>query len=58
MSENDRKVEYKSRLVVQVDEVLRKGFIASCKGQDTTASQELRKFMRDYVKKHGQGELL
>lgn len=46
-----------ARVVVRVPDHLRDSFVASCKGQDTTASQELRRFMRDYVKKHGQGEM-
>jgi hypothetical protein len=50
--ENDKSI------VVRIDENLRDAFIESCKSNDTTASQELRRFMRDYVKKHGQKSLL
>ena len=41
----------------KVDEQLLQSFKRSCEGQDTTASQAVRAFMREYVKKHGQGDL-
>lgn len=41
----------------KVDEQLLESFKRSCEGQDTTASQAVRAFMRDYVRKHGQGDL-
>lgn len=46
------------RMNIRVDEALRDAFVASCKGQDTTAARELREHMRKYVAKHGQRELL
>lgn len=46
-----------TQLPVRVDHHLKDAFIATCKSQDSTASQELRKFMRDYVKKYGQQDL-
>ncbi|MBJ8484814.1 MULTISPECIES: hypothetical protein [Acinetobacter] len=46
-----------SQLPVRVEQDLKENFIAACKSQDSTASQELRKFMREYVKKYNQLEL-
>jgi len=46
-----------SQLPVRVEQDLKNSFIAACKSQDSTASQELRKFMRDYVNKHSQLDL-
>lgn len=43
---------------VKVDGELREAFVATCKERDTTAAQEIRKFMRDYIKKHGQKSLI
>lgn len=36
---------------------LRDSFKACCYAEDTTPSQQLRKYMRDYIKKHGQADL-
>ena len=41
----------------KVDEDLLKAFKHACQNQDTTASQAVRAFMRDYVRKHGQADL-
>ena len=41
----------------KVDENLLKAFKYACENQDTTASQAVRAFMRDYVRKHGQADL-
>lgn len=41
----------------KVDENLLKSFKHACENQDTTASQAVRAFMREYVRKHGQGDL-
>ena len=45
------------RMNIRVEEALRDAFVASCRGQDTTAARELRDHMRRYVAKHGQGGL-
>ena len=37
----------------KVEEHLLEAFKKSCEGQDTTASQAVRAFMRDYVRKNG-----
>lgn len=41
----------------KVDEPLLDAFRHACTNQDTTASQAVRAFMREYVRKHGQGKL-
>jgi len=45
------------QLPIRLDQNLKDAFLSTCKSQDTTASQELRKFMREYVKKHSQQDL-
>ena len=40
------------------DEDLRDAFIDTCSDMDTSASRELRAYMRKYVAKHGQQFLL
>jgi len=45
-------------LQVRIDENLRKAFVESCKNNDTTAAQELRKYIRKYVAQHGQSKLI
>ncbi|KQK32673.1 hypothetical protein [Acinetobacter baumannii] len=46
-----------SNLPIRVDQELKEAFISCCKSQDSTASQELRKYMRDYVKRFSQQDL-
>lgn len=46
-----------SQLPVKVDKDLKDAFIKCCKSQDSSASQELRKFMKDYVRKYSQQDL-
>lgn len=41
----------------KVDENLLKAFKYACQNQDTTASQAVRAFMREYVRKNGQADL-
>lgn len=41
----------------KVDEDLLRAFKYACDNQDTTASQAVRAFMREYVRKHGQADL-
>ena len=47
----------KTTFLVKLDEDLKASFQAICKARDTDASKEVRAFMREYVRKHGQGEL-
>jgi len=42
---------------IRADEDLIKSFHHACTNTDTTASQAMRAFMRDYIKKNGQGDL-
>ena len=51
--DNDKQVQ----LVVKLPESLRDSFNKTCKGMDTTASRELREFMRKYIAKNGQAAL-
>jgi len=48
-------------LRIRVDDQLRHDFLESCKANDTTAAQVLRRFMRAFVDEHGaearQGQL-
>ena len=41
----------------KVEEHLLEAFQRACGSQDITASQAVRAFMRDYVRKNGQGKL-
>lgn len=42
---------------IRVEQQLRDAFVSAAQSQDRTASQLVRDFMRDYVKKHGQRDL-
>lgn len=42
---------------IQVDKSLKDTFISVCKDNDSTAAQELRKFMREYIQRKGQQDL-
>lgn len=42
----------------KVEENLLKAFKHACENTDTTASQAVRAFMREYVRKNGQAKLL
>ena len=42
---------------IRVEPRLKDAFLATAKSQDRTASQILRDFMREYVRKNGQGDL-
>ncbi len=35
---------------MRIDEKLRADFIAACKSRDMSAAQEVRQFMRDYIR--------
>lgn len=41
-----------------VEKELKDAFVNSCVAQDSTASRELRLFMRQYLAKHGQQKLI
>jgi antitoxin component of RelBE/YafQ-DinJ toxin-antitoxin module len=42
---------------IRADENLISAFHHACSNTDTTASQAIRGFMREYVSKHGQADL-
>lgn len=45
------------QLPIKLDAELKDAFISACKSNDSTASQELRNFMREYIRKNGQQDL-
>lgn len=47
----------KANLNIRLDKNLRDVFVAVCKSRDDTSSRVLREFMRDYIRKYGQGSL-
>ena len=47
-----------TQFTIKVSNDLKKTFLDVCRNQDTTASQEIRNFMRAYIAKNGQGKLL
>jgi predicted transcriptional regulator len=42
---------------IRVEPDLKDAFVSAAKSQDRTASQLVRDYMRDYVKKHGQRDI-
>jgi hypothetical protein len=46
-----------SQLSVKLPASERKAFVQICATNDTTASREIRKFIRDYIAKNNQGKL-
>lgn len=42
---------------IRVDKDLKDHFISVCKNNDSTAAQELRKFMKEYIRKNNQPDL-
>lgn len=49
--------EKEKRLNVRAEAHLVEAFIAAAEANDRTASQLIRDYMREYVKKHGQTDL-
>lgn len=47
----------KTALLIKLEKDLKDSFQQVCKMQDTDVSKEIRAFMREYVRKHGQGDL-
>ena len=50
---NDRMEEKPARLTILIDADKKKAFEDLCASQDITASQVLRKLIRDYLAQHG-----
>ncbi len=42
-----------SQLVIRIDRAERDAFVDLCDAMDTSASREIRHFMRDFVKRNG-----
>lgn len=42
------------KLVVRIEASLRDAFIEACQDMDTTASREVRRFIRDFLARSGQ----
>lgn len=52
------KSESQKRITILAEHELHEAFLKTCRYLDTTGSQEIRKFMRNYVVKNGQRKLL
>lgn len=46
-----------SQLVIRLDKELRDQFVAACKDVDTSASREIRRFMKRYLVRYERGEI-
>ena len=57
MSCEDLMDKQKTTLIIKLDKDLKDSFQDVCKMRDSDASKEMRNFMREYIKKYGQGEL-
>ncbi|MFW5655648.1 MAG: hypothetical protein ACOCYW_08415 [Roseicyclus sp.] len=45
-----------SQLVLRLDKAERDAFVELCKELDTSAAREIRAFIRDFMKRHGDGD--
>jgi hypothetical protein len=45
-----------SQLIIRLDKDMRNEFIATCKELDTSASRELRRFIKIYMRQYHSGE--
>ncbi|MFW2587753.1 hypothetical protein [Sagittula sp. SSi028] len=50
--DNKKKNNKDSQLVLRLDREDRDAFVALCKDLDTSASREVRRFIRDFLKEH------
>ena len=50
-------MEQQSTYTIRVPTTLKKAFDEAVKANDRSGSQEIREFMRQYIKKHAQGNL-
>lgn len=48
--------EEEVKLVVRIEAKLRDAFIETCQNLDTTASREVRRFIRDFLARSGKTE--
>jgi hypothetical protein len=51
-SDQDKEI----KLVVRIEAKLRDAFIQACQDMDTTASREVRRFIRDFLERSGKTE--
>ncbi len=55
MSENKHKKKKKnSQMIIRINDEERAQFIALCEDLDTSAAREVRRFIREYIAKHGE----
>ena len=46
-----------AQLVIRLDKELRDSFVAACQDIDTSASREMRRFMKRFLTRYERGEL-
>lgn len=46
-----------AQLVIRIDDDMRNRFVEACKDLDTTASREVRRFIKKFLKDYDQGNL-
>ena len=51
-----RKTKKDSQLVIRINKEERDEFIALCEELDTSASREIRRFMKRFINEHGETE--
>lgn len=51
---SDKNKDKEVKLVVRIETGLRDAFIEACQDMDTTASREVRRFIRDFLTRSGQ----
>jgi hypothetical protein len=51
---SDKDQDKEVKLVVRIEAGLRDSFIEACQDMDTTASREVRRFIRDFLTRSGQ----
>lgn len=51
-----KKSKKNSQLVLRLDKVQRDEFVQLCNEMDTSAAREIRRFIREFMKEHGETE--
>ncbi len=46
-----------AQLVIRLDKDLRDKFVAACQNVDTSASREIRRFMKNYLTRYESGDI-
>lgn len=57
MEKKKTRHEQRTNFTIRVEEDLKQRFIAVCKANETDASKEMRKFIKDYLAKHSQTKM-